>query len=335
MRIMQLLRIFREVARYRSFSRAAVVLGMTQSAASQRIAQLEKRLGVRLIDRSTRPLVLTEAGKIYQEGCRDILNRSDAMERRVVNLQPKLVGEVLVDAIYSAGIDLLNSIRAKFCQRHSSVRVCVEYKRPEEVHEAVRAGACDMGIVSFPQGWRDVSTTALRDEQMVIVCEPDHALSGYPSVPVATLNGVHMVAFDADLPIAKRMRQYFREHEVNPVVVNEFDNVDTMKAAVSLTHQVAVLPKRTVQRELGNGSLCGIGLKPPLIRPLGIIQAKRRVATELSKQGAIQAFIDFLVKHAGPDDTDVPICEEKQWTESGERAYAHGKRIGAGRPLDT
>lgn len=332
---MQSLRIFCEVARYRSFSRAAATLGMTQSAASQRIGQLEKRLGVQLIDRSVRPLALTEAGKIYQEGCRDILDRYGAMERRVVSLQPEIVGEVRVDAIYSAGIDLLNSIRAKFCQRYSSVRIRVEYKRPEEVHEAVRAGACDMGIVSFPQRWRDVSTTALRDEQMVIVCEPGHPLSGYPSVSAAVLNGVHIVAFDADLPIAKRMRQYFREHEVNPVVVNEFDNVDTMKAAVSLTHHVAVLPKRTVQRELENGSLCGVGLNPPLIRPLGIIQAKRRVAAESSTQGAIQAFMDFLVQHAGPDETDVPMRKETSRTENQGRVYAGGEGIGVKQPMDT
>ena len=317
---MQALRLFREVARYHSFSRAAATLGMTQSAVSQRIVQLEKRLGITLIDRSVRPLALTEAGRIYQEGCCDILNRQDALERRIVRLQSKVAGEVRVDAIYSAGIDLLNRIRAEFCQQFPSVRVRVEYKRPNEVHDAVRAGTCDLGIVSFPQRWRDVSTTALRDEEMVVVCEPEHPLANEVSIPVTALHDVHMVAFDADLPIARKMRQYFRDHRVRPVIVNEFDNVDTMKTAVSLAHQVALLPDRTVRHEVEMGTLRALALTPPLVRPLGIIRPKR-VALDGLGNTAVRTFLDFLQQHAGVEEgIKVPL-------EHG--AADHAKRVEA------
>src|ERR1043165_3129716 len=103
---MQALRLFVEVARHQSFSRAADEFGITQSAVSQRISQLEKKLGVTLIDRSVRPLALTPAGEAFYHEGRELVEQYDALERRVSRLRPRVEGPVNVDAIYSAGIDL-------------------------------------------------------------------------------------------------------------------------------------------------------------------------------------------------------------------------------------
>ena len=80
------LRIFCDVAKYHSFSQAAQEHGITQSAASQRVGQLEKKLGVKLINRSVRPLVLTAAGEEYLHGCQELLGRYDLLERRVSSI---------------------------------------------------------------------------------------------------------------------------------------------------------------------------------------------------------------------------------------------------------
>ena len=69
------LKIFCDVVRTASFSRGAVENGISQSSASQAVQHLEERLGLKLIDRSKRPLVLTQAGKVYYEGCRDLVER--------------------------------------------------------------------------------------------------------------------------------------------------------------------------------------------------------------------------------------------------------------------
>ena len=69
------LRLFKEIAATRSMSRGASHCGLSQSAASQHIQELEKKLGIALFDRGTRPLTLTAAGKLYLELCRDVLPR--------------------------------------------------------------------------------------------------------------------------------------------------------------------------------------------------------------------------------------------------------------------
>jgi len=70
-------KLFREIAATRSMSKGAAHCGVSQSAASQHVQEVERRLGLTVFDRTKRPLVLTEAGKLYAEFCRDVLRREE------------------------------------------------------------------------------------------------------------------------------------------------------------------------------------------------------------------------------------------------------------------
>lgn len=297
MPVMDTLRLFCDVARLRSVSKAAKAHGVTQSAASQRLSRLEARLGVQLVDRSVRPLALTPAGETLAREGRDIVERYDELERRVSRIRRhEAVGNVTVDAIYSAGIDLLNHVKESFERDHPGVHVTVQYKQPEEVYEAVRADQCDMGIVSYPQTWRDVAVIPLRDERMVVVCAPSHALARRKKIVPSELADHALIAFVPALPVSRAIRRYLRDHGVTPTIAGEFDNIDTIKNAVTVTNDVAILPRRTVMREVSAGTLAAVDLEPRLDRPIGIIHRKRRAFTP-----AAQAFIDHLLQLAGPD----------------------------------
>lgn len=300
---MQTLRIYCDVARHRSFSQAAAEHGITQSAASQRVGQLEKRLGVKLIDRSVRPLTLTPAGAEFMRGSQALLERYDQLEGRVSRYTPLAEGGVRVNAIYSAGIDLLNQIKEAFVSLHPGVKVIIEYIHPEEVYEAVRDHRCDLGILSYPQRWQQVQAIPLRDEPMVVVCSPSHPLASAPSIHASDLQDWPMVTFEQSLPVGRSVRRYLREHHVHPSVTNVFDNIDTIKSAVAITEQLAILPQRTVLREQAAETLAVIDLEPRLVRPMGIIYRRH------SRKGlrpAVQAFIDYLHEHAGPSGNETP-----------------------------
>src|SRR5437868_110579 len=100
------LKIFCDVVRWASFSRGAAENQVSQSSASQAVHQLEVRLGVRLIDRSKRPLVLTPHGKVYYEGAKELIGRYFELENRVKALEDahNVVGTVWVASIYSVGL---------------------------------------------------------------------------------------------------------------------------------------------------------------------------------------------------------------------------------------
>lgn len=297
------LRLYCDVARHRSFSKAAAEHDITQSAASQRISQLERKLGAILIDRSVRPLVLTPAGEIFLVESRELLKRYDDLTRRVSQLNPQLSGQVTIDAIYSAGIELLNNLKARFEQAQPGVRVFVEFKHPDEIYDAVRHEQCDFGIVSYPQTWRDVSMIALREEPMAVVCAAGHELAGRTLDDLTDLDRWPMAAFEGELPVARHIRRYLREHGVKPNVTSVFDNIDTIKNAVAVTGQIAILPERSVKRDVRAGTLVTVALNPVPVRPIGLIHRKQRSGAPVFSP-AVQAFVDFLLEHAN-DDIDV------------------------------
>ena len=300
-------RIYCDVARYRSFSRAAEEHGITQSAASQRVSHLEKRLGITLIDRSTRPLQLTEAGQALLEQAQRLIEQYDGLFRQMARFKPATVDTVRVDAIYSAGINLLNHLKESFEAAHEGVKVVLEYKPPDKVYEAVRERRCDLGILSYPGRWRQVEVVPLRDEPMAVVSSPSHPAASVDAISAADLGRWPMVTFEPQLPVGRQIRRYLREHGVTPKITNVFDNIDTMKAAVAATGQVAILPKRTVLREVAAGTLAVTSLSPELARPMGVIYRKRAGATAWPQ--AVRSFIDFLLEHAGPDADMVDEAE--------------------------
>jgi len=293
------LRLFCDVVRLQSFSLGARRHHITQSAASQRIGALERQLGVTLIDRSVRPLTVTPAGSMYFNEVQELLERYDQLESRITQLGAEIAGEVRVDAIYSAGIDLLQKIERQFQVRYPQVTIATRYRRPEEVYDSVRHRQCDIGIVSYPRTWRGVNWIPLRDEVMSVVCNPGHALAMQRSVHASELDRWSMVSFDPTLPLGRHIQRYLRKHNAEPGITNVFDNIDTLKSAVAVTDQIAILPKRTAVREVRAGTLALVELRPRLTRPLGIIHRRRSGASPQTLPPAVQAFVEFLLEHAG------------------------------------
>src|ERR1700744_2272193 len=125
---LETLKIFCDVARWASFSRGASENGISQSSASQAVQQLEVRLGVKLIDRSKRPLVLTPQGKVFYDGCKEMVGRFLELENRVKSLDDasNVVGTVRVASIYSVGLHHLTQYVRTFGERHPGADVRLE-----------------------------------------------------------------------------------------------------------------------------------------------------------------------------------------------------------------
>src|SRR5262249_41486197 len=104
-------KLFRDVAHAKSLSRAAQLNGISQSAATQHIKELEKRVGGALLDRSPRPLGLTSAGKLYAELCRDVLRREEDFTAALEEMKGSVEATVRVATIYSIGLSEMSRLR--------------------------------------------------------------------------------------------------------------------------------------------------------------------------------------------------------------------------------
>ena len=302
--VMQLdaIQLFCDVAAHRSFSKAADAHGVTQSAASQRIMTLEREVGVQLIDRSKRPLQLTASGETFHHGCRQILDSFERLRRQIAE-PGGFSGKVRVAAIYSAGIDLLNHAAQSFEAANPGCKVELQYQQPRGVYERVRADQVDVGIISYPDRWREVASQPLRNESMVVVCRPDHGLASRPRLTPADLADEPLVSFDAALPIHRRITAYLRTHGVTPLIAHSFDNIDTLKVYLAHSTEAAILPDRTVAREVKQGTLVAVPLHPTLVRPVAIIHNRQRQLTP-----AVQAFIEHLPQTSTTDDAAEPAA---------------------------
>jgi DNA-binding transcriptional LysR family regulator len=268
------LKIFCDVVRLASFSRGAAENEISQSSASQAVNQLEKHLGVRLIDRSKRPLVATVEGRAFYEGCREVVERYLEVDGRVRSMgNPGSVsGLVHVASIYSVGLSHMKRYAERFHQENPEARVRVEYQHPTQVVESVLGGLVELGIVSFPKKWPELTVLPWREEEMVLVVPPGHRLAGLGPVDVRELDGEPFVAFDADLAIRRAIDRYLRRHGVHVDVTLGFDNIEHIKRAVEVTSGVAILPEPTLEREVITGTLVAMPLKGErLTRPLAIL----------------------------------------------------------------
>jgi DNA-binding transcriptional LysR family regulator len=266
------LKLYRDIAEARSVSRGAAANGVTQSAASQHLRELERRYGAAFLDRSTRPLTVTPAGQAYYEMCRDILRRHEEMTAALDQLRGG--GTVRVAAIYSAGLSDMERVQAEFTRRFPKAHLKVEYLRPEKVYEAVRDGSADLGLVSYPQPSRDLLVTRWRNERMVVAVAPAHRLARKRKIHPSDLNGVDFVSFDEDLPIRRHIDSFLASHGVTVGVTMHFDNIPAVKEAVALGH-ASILPERMMQAEVDAGLLVAVPLTVKLARPLGIVRRKR------------------------------------------------------------
>lgn len=301
----KLLKVFCDVAARQSFSAGARENEVSQSSASQMVHQLEERLGVRLFDRSKRPLVLTREGEVYYRGCRDLLDRYGALEEEVRTLHEDVAGRVSVASIYSVGLSHMNESVQEFLGRHPKANVRVEYQHPDRVYALVEGDQADVGLVSYPRSSRTVLATAWREEPMVVVCAPSHPFADRDELDVRQLHGSTMVSFDSNLIIRREIDRALTAWGVEVQVAMEFDNTETIKRAIEINAGIGLLPSPTVQRELASGSLAAIPLRgTPLVRPLGIIQRRGK---ELSRT-ALQ-FIEFLLEKSERLTTETESLE--------------------------
>jgi DNA-binding transcriptional LysR family regulator len=288
------LKIYCDVVRFRSFSRGAEENGVLQSSASQAVQNIEENLGVTLIDRSCRPWELTEEGKRFYDGCREVLERYDDVVASVKGARASGNAVIRVAAIYSVNMRDMTQRVQEFSRQHAGAKVEVEYAHPDRVLERVLNDEVELGIISYPDERDGLTVIPWHEQQMVLVCHPQSRFARLKSVEVRQLKNETFVGFDIDLVIAKKMERFLKDNGIEPNVAMRFDNIEAAKRAVEAGSGCAILPLPTLEHELQLGTLAAVPLaNGKFTRPLGIIHRKGRKLYPNT-----EAFIEVLKSNA-------------------------------------
>lgn len=293
---LEALKLYCEIVRLRSVSRGAAAGGVSQSAASQTIHQLEAELGTALLDRSRRPLEPTEQGRVFHEACRTLLQGFEKARAELAAARQRVEGTVRVAAIYSVGLHDMSRHMQPFMAAHPQARVLLECLHPHKVVEAVMNDEADLGVLSYPTSTRALEVLPLRSEPMVLVTHPTHRLARRRLAGPDDLQGERFVGFDHDLAIRKAIDRVLKQHAVKVSLVMEFDNIETIKQAIGIAAGVSILPRPALPLEIGMRTLAAVPLAMPgLVRPIGIIRRKGKATTP-----AVERFIEVLRRGDAP-----------------------------------
>lgn len=294
------LKVFCDVIDRRSFSRAAAENGLTQSAVSQCVQQLEELLGTRLVDRSKRPPTPTAEGKCFYDGCGQLLRQYETLVDEVQALGQQLSGRVKVASIYSVGLSYLPGLTDRFQALHPSVQLGFQYGQPDEVYAMVEKGLVDFGLVSYPTPNQSIACRFWRDEPMLLVSSPRNRNLKDRELMAEDLSQLSWIGFLPHLRIRQEIDRKLNSLGVAPRVVAELDNIDSVKHAVTANAAVAVLPEPTVRAELVSGALVALPCQAlEMKRPLGIIYRRN------STLGAsARVFLEMLINDAVSESMD-------------------------------
>ncbi len=274
------LRLIRDIAHFKSVSKAAQANQLSQSAASQALQEAERELGAELFDRTRRPLVTTPSGKLVLDYCRDVLRRREELQADLARMKRSTSGIVRLAAIYSVGLTEMSQLEERFARDFPEAELQVSYLRPERVLEAVIEDQADLGLMSYAESSRDVVALPWRDEEMVVAVSPQHPLARRRKLSLSALEGSNFIGFDDDLPIQSHIERYLKEHKIKVEMTMHFDNLQMIKEAVAHEAGISIMPRRVMREDVAQGRMVALRLDPPeLFRPVRIVHRRRKVFT--------------------------------------------------------
>jgi len=283
------LRVFLAVAAEKSFSRAAEKLLRTQPAISLSIQRLEAELGERLIDRSAKDLLLTDAGQIVHDYAQRFENLQGDLENALAELRDKSAGRLTIGANESSTLYLLDHIE-RYRALYPKVRVQVRRSLSSRIPADLLDGQLELGILTYdPEDERLVSKVIYTDHLSFVV-SPEHRLAGKKEVAIGELGEETFIAHNVVSPYRAMVLRAFQSHKVPLKMDLEMPTIEAIRKMVERNEGVAFLPRMCVDLEIRRGLLREVKVREmSMERNIRLAYPARRALSH-----AAQAFLDVV-----------------------------------------
>lgn len=279
------LKVFCDLAETESFTKAAQINGVTQSAVSQQISSMERLFKSLLIERSKKRFRLTREGEVLYEYSKKIIALYDSLFSSLQEIKDIISGSIRITTIYSIGLHTLPPYLKQFLKTYPTVNLHVEYRRANEVYEDVLSNVVDLGLVAYPSRDPRIEILVLAQDPLVLICHPAHPFAKQKSLRLKAISGQKFINFEPDIPTRRALDKVFRDHGVKVENVMQFDNIETVKRAVEIDAGVSVVPLSTVTSEVEKQTLAAVKIEDGnLSRPLAVIHKKQKVLSPAMKQ---------------------------------------------------
>jgi DNA-binding transcriptional LysR family regulator len=289
------LRVFLTVASEKSFSRAAEKLLRTQPAISLSIQRLEATLGEKLIDRSAKDLLLTDAGKIVLEYARRFESLQGDLENAIAELRDKSAGRLTIGANESSTLYLLDHIE-DYRRRFPKIRVQVRRSLSSRIPGELIDGELELGLLTFdPEDDRLIAKVIYTDH-LAFVISPQHRFAAREEVSITELGMETFIAHNVVSPYRGMVIREFQRHKVALNMDLEMPTIESIRKMVERNEGVAFLPKMCVKEELRHGLLREVKVREmEMERKIRLVYPARRTMSH-----AAQAFLEVVGTGSSP-----------------------------------
>ena len=283
------LRVFLTVSGERSFSRAAEKLLRTQPAISLSIQRLETELGEKLIDRSAKDLLLTDAGRIVLDYARRSENLQGDLENALAELRDKSAGRLIIGANESSTLYLLDHIE-KYRRKFPRIKVQVRRSLSSRIPTELIDGDLELGILGFDPEDERVITRVIYTDHLAFIISPEHRLAKRTEVSIAELGEETFIAHNVVSPYRALVIREFQRAKVPLNMDLEMPTVEAIRKMVQRNQGVAFLPRMVVEEEVRQGMVCEVRVKEMNVdRPIRLAYPAKRAVSH-----AAQAFLDLV-----------------------------------------
>ncbi|WP_291991714.1 LysR family transcriptional regulator [Candidatus Accumulibacter sp. ACC003] len=285
------LQVFHAVAKHLSFTRAGEALHMTQPAVTFQIKQLEEHFNARLFDRGGGRIALTAAGDLALGYAARILELSAELDIRVAEMTGQMSGSLVVGASTTIAEFMLPPILGEFNVLYPLVRARLTVANSEAICSAIAAHALDIGLVESPVTQASLQCEVCGDDELQVVCPPNHPLASHADIDVRGLLEHDFVAREPGSSTRNVTDDYLQACGVEPEqlrTVMELSSPEALKGMVAAGLGFSIVSRASFEKERQLGTLVGVPLRPALKRTLSLVYPRERFRSQV-----VLSFVEF------------------------------------------
>jgi DNA-binding transcriptional LysR family regulator len=284
------LKVFLTVATERSFSRAGEKLLRTQPAISLAVQRLEHELGEKLLDRTGREMILTDAGKIVLEFCRRFENLEREMENAISELRDMASGRLVIGANETTSLYLMQHI-VSYRRQYPKVKVQVRRSLSSRIPAQLIDGDLELGVITYDPEDDRLESQVIFSDHLCFLVSPAHRFAHRESVSIRELGMETFIAHNVFSPYRDIVLKAFQRAKVPLNMDVEMPTVETIRKMVARNEGVAFLPKMCVENDFEQGVLKEIRVEEfSMERKIRLVYPARRALSHAAK-----AFLEIVM----------------------------------------
>ena len=281
--------VFHEVAKFRSFSRAAEELFVSQPAVSKHIRQLEQKVGMGLVRRGRGGFGLTEAGGILFKHTQKISSDLLEIENALGNLRKDHHGVLKIGTTESYSKCLMPKLLSGFQASHPSIKITLEVGNSEEIEKSLLDYKNDIGLIGLVKASSKFESIPFLREELVLIVRPHHQLDKRKAVSLKEIEKYPFIIRDKGSTTRRILFHAFEEFDIHPSLLIEAGSSEFIKQWVSEGEGISIIVKRLGADEEKRGMIKVIPLQEKLYLEVALLYLKEERANP-----TIKAFIQYM-----------------------------------------